>query len=211
MSQQRAVVPFQKAENKNFAFKGVWKTGTSPNDEPYEAYTATSHTYHPYADETQDEILQEIRRNAPNLLPYPNSKEPYLKSARGGVGDHYFVGERLDIKKPANYGKSYEELKGIELGLMGEIKNSLKDVADKFLQVAEVCALKSNYKPHAHWDLERNAKGALEASRVIRDMTNPTIQDKITHSEKTMQILQIIGDDQNAESCKEYIEKLKGH
>lgn len=176
---------------KSVPFKGEWEKTVVAASEPYEGIE-DKHIYHPYKDETQEEIRHAFIEKF--------GRYPFYRDLTVCDQDrfHAEIGSRLDTNKPKI---SNEELKRRELNLMDDIKSAIKSTSSKFIKVADLCAEQNN---------KAGARGALEASRVLRDMGDLSTIEKIQQVNATKKVLEKMGDNESAEGCQKYIDQLIG-
>lgn len=81
--------------NKKPAFEGIWKKGIDSNSDPYAEITAILHTYYPDKNESDEQIREELKEKAPQLL-YSFDHGYRTIHWRGDVNTHFALKEKTD-------------------------------------------------------------------------------------------------------------------
>lgn len=95
ISALNGISPKQQNSNTKLSFEGIWKKGTDSNSDPYTEITAVLHTYYPDKNESDEQIREELKKKAPQLL-YSFDHGYRTIHYRGDVNTHFALKERTD-------------------------------------------------------------------------------------------------------------------
>jgi len=195
-------VTFQTGQKQmpNVPFKGTWTTSTEGNSYPYEGLVATLHIYHPYADETKDEIFDELYSRNSTFAEYFLGGIYHLAD---NVNVHYKVGDRLEINnpKPKKLPSPEEILLNAQLEQLSKEhgENSFQ-VTGPLREIAELCEKQGKYS-HA----ERTYNRLKEVLIEVYGKRSPEVYECL---EKIAQMCEKQGKFYDAEKCRTYIRDL---